>query len=174
MGSVAKITKVLSKNDAGEGTKRGHGVLIPKDPVFQSFFPALDASQENPSSPLECTDARSGQRVDLVYRYYNKTKNEFRVTGITKYLHDNGAVTGSRLSFSKNANGDYVIDLESPGGNGGSGAIAVSGLQEDEPASLPKPGLPLVDSVATPKRRLRIGMDLALSIVKGWEVSESI
>lgn len=173
MNTVARITKVLSKNDAGVGSTKGHGVLIPKDPVFQSFFPALDASVDNPATPLACRDAENGELVELTYRYYNKAKNEYRITGIAEYLRANKAVEGSRLSLSKTKSGDYRIKLGSP---------EAPEAATEETVGTPQPR-PIPSGVAQtpagsgpaeePRKKKRFAMGFAVSFLKGWEVTTS-
>lgn len=109
--TTLSVSKALSKNDAGVGSSKEHGILIPKHPDFQSFFPQLDTTMTNPKTTFQCEDQSDGTLYDLNYTYYNNTKNEYRLTRANKFLKQRGAVEGSVLKISRKANGRYYIDL---------------------------------------------------------------
>lgn len=109
--STVSVSKTLSKNDAGVNSSKEHGILIPKHPDFQSFFPQLDASKTNPKTTFQCEDSRDGTIYELNYTYYNNTKNEYRLTRANKFLKERGAVEGSVMEISKAIDGRYYIDL---------------------------------------------------------------
>lgn len=113
---TATVSKKLSKNDAGAHSSKEHGILIPKHPDFQSFFPSLDVTLENPKTTFGCIDQSTGRTYDLNYTFYNKTKNEYRLTRARKFLQERGAQEGSQLSISKDASGTFFIDLIQDGG----------------------------------------------------------
>ena len=101
------FSKVLSANDVG--TTGGHqaGILIPKgETELLAILPELDPAIKNPDAWLECVDdANHALRFRFVY-YNNKlhdengTRNEFRVTHMTKWFRDNGAGAGDEFRIS--------------------------------------------------------------------------
>ena len=100
--------KTLSANDVG--TTGGHmgGILIPKgDGEMLDFLPRLDATVINPSAWMSCeTDDGSALRLRFVY-YNNRlhthggTRNEYRITFLTKFLRKAGAKKNDVFEISK-------------------------------------------------------------------------
>lgn len=95
------FNKLLSANDVGAtGTHQG-GILIPKSETeLLAFFPPLDPEMKNPDAWIECMDEVGAvRRMRFVY-YNNKlhdkngTRNEYRVTYMTRYFRDMGAKEG--------------------------------------------------------------------------------
>lgn len=101
------FSKVLSANDVG--TTGGHmgGILIPKgETELLAILPPLDPGIKNPDAWLHCIDdANQPLRFRFVY-YNNKlhdengTRNEFRLTHMTKWFRDNGARAGDEFKIS--------------------------------------------------------------------------
>ncbi|WP_324754347.1 EcoRII N-terminal effector-binding domain-containing protein [Roseovarius sp. Pro17] len=101
------FSKMLSANDVG--TTGGHqaGILVPKgEKELLAILPQLDPEIKNPDAWLECVDdAEQALRFRFVY-YNNKlhdengTRNEFRVTHMTKWFRDNGARAGDEFMIS--------------------------------------------------------------------------
>ena len=111
--SEQTITKVLSANDSGETGAHQAGILVPRDERILSFFPSLDASRPNPRVHLRFTDP-SGQTWDFAFIYYNNrffggTRNEYRLTRMTKFIRESGLVTGDEVVMNRNTNGNYSI-----------------------------------------------------------------
>ncbi|WP_422002701.1 EcoRII N-terminal effector-binding domain-containing protein [Roseovarius mucosus] len=100
--------KTLSANDVG--TTGGHmgGILVPKgDGELLSFLPPLDPNVLNPSAWIEC-DTPDGTVLRLRFIYYNNrfhtpqgTRNEYRITWLTKFLRNAGAREGDAFEISR-------------------------------------------------------------------------
>jgi Restriction endonuclease EcoRII, N-terminal len=107
---MTKITfrKTLSANDVG--TTGGHmgGILIPKgEGKLLAFLPPLDGTLLNPSAWIFC-NTEDGRNLRLRYVYYNNkmhvptgTRNEYRITHMTKYLREAGASEGDIFQISR-------------------------------------------------------------------------
>jgi hypothetical protein len=100
--------KTLSANDVG--TTGGHmgGILVPRgDGQLLAFLPPLDAGIMNPSAWIDC-DTPDGQVLRLRFVYYNNrlhapngTRNEYRITYLTKFLRDANAKEGDAFEITK-------------------------------------------------------------------------
>ncbi len=106
------IEKILSSNDLGLTGAHQAGMLIPKNEIILSFFPRLDERAENPRVSLRFLD-ESGASWKFNYIYYNNklrggTRNEYRLTGMTRFLNGAGLLPGDTVLFSKNED-DYMI-----------------------------------------------------------------
>lgn len=106
--SEQQIVKVLSANDTGETGGHQAGILVPKDPALLSFFPKLDASQYNPRVHLNFVDD-AGTLWEFAFIYYNNalfdgTRNEYRLTRMTKYIRQAGLAVGDEVILSKDEN----------------------------------------------------------------------
>lgn len=96
-----KIAKILSANDTGETGAHQAGILVPKEPDLLSFFPKLDAGHYNPRVHLKFLDD-GGKFWEFAFIYYNNalfdgTRNEYRLTRMTKYIRQAGLVAGDEL-----------------------------------------------------------------------------
>lgn len=112
---VTQITKTLSANDVGATGGHQAGMLIPKDPRILSFFPKLDPTTNNPRSHLVFEDD-AAQKWTLAFIYYNNglfggTRNEYRLTRLTKFIRENGLVTGDEIVLSRKEGGSLVISI---------------------------------------------------------------
>lgn len=100
--------KILSANDVG--TTGGHmgGILVPRgDGQLLAFLPPLDQGVLNPSVWIDC-ETPDGQFLRLRFVYYNNrlhvpegTRNEYRITYLTKFLRDAKAKEGDAFEISK-------------------------------------------------------------------------
>ena len=100
--------KTLSANDVG--TTGGHmgGILVPKgDGELLAFLPPLDPNVLNPSAWIEC-DTPDGTVLRLRFIYYNNrfhtprgTRNEYRITWLTKFLRNADAREGDAFEISR-------------------------------------------------------------------------
>jgi hypothetical protein len=99
--------KTLSANDVG--TTGGHqgGILIPKgEAELLAFLPPLDSAKKNPDAWIECMDEVGVLRRFRFVYYNNKlhdqkgTRNEYRVTYMTRYFRDVGANEGATFEIS--------------------------------------------------------------------------
>jgi hypothetical protein len=100
---TSAICKVLSANDTGETGSNQSGILVPKNPEILSFFPKLDNHQKNPRTILKFEDA-SGIFWNFTFIYYNGkyfggTRNEYRLTGMTKFFKQNSLKSGDSINF---------------------------------------------------------------------------
>lgn len=107
------IAKILSANDSGETGTHQAGLLIPKRTRILSFFPTLDASRLNPRSHLQFEDD-TGHLWEFAFIYYNNrffggTRNEYRLTRMTKYIRESGLVTGDEIRMHRDSDGNYSI-----------------------------------------------------------------
>ena len=109
--TIKTFVKTLSANDVG--TTGGHmgGILVPKgDGELLAFLPRLDPAVLNPSAWIDC-ETSGGQILRLRFVYYNNrmhapkgTRNEYRITYLTKFLREEQANAGDAFEISK-ANG---------------------------------------------------------------------
>jgi hypothetical protein len=84
------------------------GILIPKgDGELLAFLPHLDPKEYNPNEWILCVTP-DGREFRLRYVYYNNrfhkpngTRNEYRITHLTKYLKSEGAKEGDIFEISK-------------------------------------------------------------------------
>lgn len=118
--------KNLSANDTGESGAHQAGILVPKgDADFRAFLPELGNAEKNPRAWIECIDP-DGRTWDFCFIYYNNkfhdergTRNEYRITHMTKFLRSFGAVVGDSFVISgEPRSGQYEISVEKklPGG----------------------------------------------------------
>lgn len=113
------FSKTLSANDVG--TTGGHqgGILIPKSEVeLLEFLPALDPKSKNPDAWIECEDELGITRKFRFVHYNNKlhdkggTRNEYRITYMTKYFREVNAQEGESLEISRSdASNIYSIRI---------------------------------------------------------------
>ena len=99
------IVKSLSANDTGETGGHQAGILVPRDPAILAFFPRLDSKVYNPRVHLHFLDD-SGSYWEFAFIYYNNalfdgTRNEYRLTRMTKYIRQAGLVVGDDLILSR-------------------------------------------------------------------------
>jgi len=108
------ITKTLSSNDTGETGSHQAGPHIPKSRSILSFFPILTRSEKNPRIVLFFEDVEGIKwRFSFIYynnRFYGGTRNEYRLTGMTKYFKKYGLKTGDRLTLRRNEGSEYRIE----------------------------------------------------------------
>ena len=100
-----QIVKVLSANDTGETGGHQAGLLIPKEPRLLSFFPSLNKKAYNPRVHLQFIDD-SGSYWEFAFIYYNNvfhggTRNEYRLTRMTRYMRSAGVVAGDEVILSR-------------------------------------------------------------------------
>jgi hypothetical protein len=103
--SEQRIVKVLSANDTGETGGHQAGILVPKEPTLLSFFPKLDVNLYNPRVHLRFVDD-GGTFWEFAFIYYNNaffggTRNEYRMTRMTKYIRQVGLAVGDEVILSK-------------------------------------------------------------------------
>lgn len=114
---IAKsISKVVSSNDIGHTGAHQAGILVPKNKEILSFFPALEKTLKNPRHMLVFHD-ESNERWEFSFIYYNNkffggTRNEYRLTRMTKYFNANNLKVGDELVLSKSEEGAYRVSIK--------------------------------------------------------------
>ena len=116
MSKRKQIIKVLSANDTGETGAHQAGMCVPKREEILSFFPALDGSTKNPRKTIDCYD-KSGQRWELQWIYYNNkfyggTRNEYRLTCLTRFTKQNGLTAGDSVILERTDSGLTKIGFQ--------------------------------------------------------------
>ena len=112
-----ELRKILSANDTGDTGAHQAGMLIPKrNPVLLSYFPALDSSEKNPRALLRFKDEWGGAwQFNFIYynnRKFGGTRNEFRLTGMTKYLRSEALAAGDCIILGFDQEGFRTISFE--------------------------------------------------------------
>jgi hypothetical protein len=110
---IRSISKTLSGNDVGVTGGHQAGMLVPKDPRILGFFPKLDASTLNPRTQMRFHDD-AGSHLDFWFIYYNNrffggTRNEYRLTHMTKWIRQSGLQEGDEILMTRTENGAYAI-----------------------------------------------------------------
>lgn len=96
--------KVLTRNDAGKHSHQS-GFHVSKIDARSGFFPALDESlRNNPRCDLNLLDRESGEIFKAKFIFYNKSKNEYRVTGISSLFKRHGLDVGDEVYLEKKGN----------------------------------------------------------------------
>ena len=109
------FVKTLSPNDVGATGAHQGGILIPRVSSILNFFPFLDISEVNPRVAVGFTDVQTGAAWSFNYIYYNgalsgtSSRNEYRLTGMTKYLRDNEVAAGDQIELSRGISGERFI-----------------------------------------------------------------
>jgi hypothetical protein len=115
------IQKTLSRNDTGETGGHQAGMLVPKKEEILSFFPELKKREKNPRFLITFSDS-FGERWSFSFIYYNNSffggsRNEYRLTGMTRFMQSHNLKAGDVITLSRNENGFYVVEysrLKSP------------------------------------------------------------
>ena len=80
------------------------------------FFPKLDDTQKNPRSTIIFREKNDGTRWEFNFIYYNNkffdgTRNEYRLTCMTKFFRAINAKVGDELVFEKDGNASYIASI---------------------------------------------------------------
>lgn len=113
------IEKILSRNDTGETGGHQAGILIPKNHAILTFFPELNETEKNPRFLLTFYDHLDKQ-WSFSFIYYNNrlfggTRNEYRLTGMTRYMNAHKLEAGDTLTLSRNDAGFYSVKFTKKG-----------------------------------------------------------
>ena len=108
--------KTLSANDVGATGGHQGGVLIPKgERELLDFLPYLDPSVKNPDAWLSCVNP-DGSPHKFRFVYYNGklhdpkgTRNEYRITYMTKWFRDLGAQEGDVFEIAREPGSPFYI-----------------------------------------------------------------
>ncbi|WP_081054709.1 EcoRII N-terminal effector-binding domain-containing protein [Burkholderia vietnamiensis] len=115
--TIRTFCKTLSANDVGATGAHQAGILVPKsEQELLDFLPQLDSAIKNPDAWIECVDEAGGHhRFRFVY-YNNRlhdaqgTRNEYRITYMTRYFKAAGASEGDTFEISgSDGKGPYKI-----------------------------------------------------------------
>lgn len=107
MTRPTQIVKTLSANDIGETGGHQAGILVPKVPKIIAFFPRLSETEKNPRAKLMFREDDDGlTRWEFFFIHYNNrlfggTRNEFRLTCMTRYLRSKNAKVGDEIVLSR-------------------------------------------------------------------------
>jgi len=103
--------KILSANDTGVTGGHMGGILIPKTETgLIAILPKLDPKEYNPSVFIS-VKGPNGVLHKLRYVYYNNrlhklgTRNEYRITYLTDFLRNSGAVAGDAFRITRDEDG---------------------------------------------------------------------
>lgn len=118
---IKKISKKLSANDIGLTGGHQAGILVPKDPVVLNFFPVLTSVTKNPRLTLVVRELDDNSRWEFNFIYYNNkffggTRNEYRLTCMTKYLKAVAAKVDDDLIFQMDENGSIFVHCDRSNG----------------------------------------------------------
>jgi hypothetical protein len=111
---LKEISKKLSLNDLGLTGSHQAGILVPKEPTILNFFPTLNSSNKNPRVTLTVREKDDSSRWEFNYIYYNNkkfggTRNEYRLTCMTKYLRAVSAKENDEIVFQSDENGSIFV-----------------------------------------------------------------
>lgn len=109
------ISKILTANDIGGTGAHQAGMHIPKVDDILSFFPSLNPIEKNPRHVLFFYDDNN-VKWEFAFIYYNNkffggTRNEYRLTRMTKYFKSSNLKEGDELILIQNTNGQYQLKL---------------------------------------------------------------
>lgn len=116
MTHTAQISKTLSANDVGSTGGHQAGILVPKEREVLSFFPSLNFREKNPRVTLTFREMDGVTRWDFNFIYYNNrffggTRNEYRLTCMTKYFRARNASVGDLVVMSRDHEGRLQVEL---------------------------------------------------------------
>jgi len=117
------IKKILTQNDTGETGAHQAGILVPKAYEILGFFPKLDQKTKNPRVSITFID-NAGDKWIFNFIYYNNkffggTRNEYRLTGMTRYFKSKNLKAGDEIHFSTFENSYYIDHKKSNSGTEG-------------------------------------------------------
>jgi hypothetical protein len=111
---VRAIAKILSSNDTGETGGHQAGTHIPKTSSALTFFPELKGDTKNPRVALHFMDQQGKEwRFSFIYynsKFFGGTRNEYRLTGMTRYFKKYGLKAGDRLILHRDESNGYRIE----------------------------------------------------------------
>lgn len=108
-----EVVKQLSPNDVGTTGAHQAGILVPKAPEVLAFFPSLNGDERNPRASLTFRDDDGLTKWQFEFIYYNNklfggTRNEYRLTWMTKYLRAKNALPGDEVVLTKDERGFQI------------------------------------------------------------------
>lgn len=111
-----KASKTLTKNDIGTTGAHQAGIHISKTSPILDLFPQLDSNRKNPKAAIVAYEVDSGEAWTFNFIYYNNvhfggTRDEYRLTGMTRFLRKANAQEGDEITFSQHGDGSIWIEL---------------------------------------------------------------
>lgn len=114
----SSISKILSLNDTGQTGGHQAGILIPKEGNVLDFFPTLDSKTKNPRVVIHFKDETMQiWKFSFIYynsRFFGGTRNEYRLTGMTKYINQYNLKAGDTAVLTRLTNDDHLINFQKP------------------------------------------------------------
>lgn len=110
-------------------------MCIPKDKALLEFLPQLDPALKNPEAEFICVDC-SGETWRFRYIYYNSklhgqgTRNEYRITRMTKFIKKFEIQPGDELIISRQSEGLYSIEINHTWASLNAGAVKLRGWRQ--------------------------------------------
>jgi hypothetical protein len=113
---IHSAIKHLSGNDLGLTKSHQAGLLIPKLFIELGLFDALSKETPNPRIELKFFDVRASETLFFNYIFYNNkffngTRNEYRLTKMTKWMHESGLKVGDDLKITRIKKVEYEIEI---------------------------------------------------------------
>ena len=113
---IKSVLKRLSENDVGETNSHQAGFLIPKEFVKNGFFEELTTETLNPRLKLRIVDLSDRTEFYASYIFYNNrffggTRFEYRLTGLTRWMKNQGLKSGDTLKITRTARHDYSVEI---------------------------------------------------------------
>lgn len=110
------MLKTLSENDVGSTNTHQAGFLIPKEFVKKGLFDELPNKSLNPRLRLKILDLTDRSEIYCSYIFYNNrnfggTRLEYRLTGLTRWIKNQGLRSGDVIQISRTGKQDYSIDI---------------------------------------------------------------
>jgi hypothetical protein len=114
---IKSATKILSDNDVGATNSHQAGFLIPKSLVENGLFDALPDTLLNPRLRLKFVDHKNQSIHYFNFIFYNNrlfggTRHEFRLTGMTKWIKENGLRRGDSIEISRVSPYEYSVTVQ--------------------------------------------------------------
>ena len=114
---IRSATKILSDNDVGVTNSHQAGFLIPKSIVKDGLFDALSDEEMNPRVRLKFVEHKNQSTHYFNFIYYNNkffggTRHEYRLTGMTKWIKENGLRGGDSIKISRDSLFAYSVIIQ--------------------------------------------------------------
>jgi hypothetical protein len=113
---IKSVLKTLSENDVGTTKSQQAGFLIPREFVKKGLFEELSSESLNPRLRLRLVDLTDGSEIYCSYIFYNNrnfggTRLEYRLTGLTRWIKNQGLRSGDVIQISRTGKNDYSVDI---------------------------------------------------------------
>lgn len=113
---IKSVQKRLSDNDVGATNSHQAGFLIPKEFVKNGLFEELPNESLNPRLRLKLIDLKDGSEIYCSYIFYNNrnfggTRFEYRLTGLTRWIKNQGLRAGDVIQINRIGLHDYSVEI---------------------------------------------------------------